>query len=176
MAPEASKPRRPFLFVNSTGPTHISQRDKSTRTSIHRHVMFDIGKARRKQPRNPQFDTVVRLKDGPNQTEATSQLHQKRMVNSSGSGHALESLESAAPHQMLPSTSYYDTILSLVPPFWTQHPVLTLESQWDDDMFSAYGMMLLLQASSNLVGKGKSTVLFYEPSFLKLLHVLFLNS
>lgn len=158
MAPEASKPRRPFLFVNSTGPTHIAQRDKSTRTSIHRHVMVDIGKARRKPPRNPQFETVLVFKDGSNQTKATNQPHQKRMVNSSGPDPALESLESVAPHHTLPPTSYYDTILSLVPPFWTQHPVLTLQNQWDDDMFSAYGMVLLLQTSSNLVGKGKSTL------------------
>lgn len=45
-----------LLFVHSTGPTHVHQRDKVTKTGIRRHIMHDIGKARRKTKRNPQFD------------------------------------------------------------------------------------------------------------------------
>lgn len=36
-----------FLFVHSTGPTHVHRRDTRTKTSIRRHVMRDIGAARR---------------------------------------------------------------------------------------------------------------------------------
>ncbi|MBE7179964.1 MAG: hypothetical protein INR71_01955, partial [Terriglobus roseus] len=40
-----------FLFVNSTATSKQQNDDKQTRTSIRRHIMRDIGRARRKRPR-----------------------------------------------------------------------------------------------------------------------------
>ncbi|SPQ17711.1 5a31956d-f7f6-4cbb-8259-f132d9f87a01 [Thermothielavioides terrestris] len=49
-----SKQQR-LLWVNATEPAGVRRRDKATMTKIRRHVMEDIGKSRRKPPRNPQF-------------------------------------------------------------------------------------------------------------------------
>jgi hypothetical protein len=112
--------------------------------------MVDIGKARRKPPRNPQFDTIVHF---PSHTKQMKQMKQQQ--RSQNPADFETALVSAMPDQSLPPPAYYETFLSLVPPFWDQHPLITLESQWGDDMFSAYGMMLLLRAGSNLANPSK---------------------
>ncbi|KAI0129903.1 hypothetical protein BJ170DRAFT_618034 [Xylariales sp. AK1849] len=164
MVTEAPKRQRPFLFVHSTGPTHVHLRDKTTRTKIHRHVMVEIGKARRKPPRNPQFDAVVHFPDRTKQIKRTEQRQQQQPQDPVDSDTALVSAMSYP--SLLPS-AYYKTLLSLVPPFGVQHPLLTLESQWEDDMFSAYGMMLLLRAGSNLANPNYFTEGFWFPFAFK---------
>jgi hypothetical protein len=153
MATEASRWQRPFLFVHSTGLTRGRSRDKTTRTKIHRHVMVDIGKARRRPPRNPQFDAVVHFPYRTEQIKRTNQPQQPRFQDPAESENALVS---AVRYQSVPPSTYYEALLSLVPSFRDQHPLFTLESQWGDDMFSAYGMMLLLRAGSSLANPSKS--------------------
>ncbi|KAI4165860.1 MAG: hypothetical protein LQ342_000291 [Letrouitia transgressa] len=55
-----SSGKRSLLFVHTNGPTHVN-RDKSVKAKIRRHVMADIGRARRKPPRNPKIDTILHL-------------------------------------------------------------------------------------------------------------------
>ncbi|PTB61856.1 hypothetical protein BBK36DRAFT_1130663 [Trichoderma citrinoviride] len=43
-----------LLFINTTGSARGRPRDAKTKRQIRQHVMRDIGKARRKPPRNPQ--------------------------------------------------------------------------------------------------------------------------
>ena len=45
-----------FLFINSAGPSAGRDQDERTRRRIRRHVMRDIGQARRKTSRNPQYE------------------------------------------------------------------------------------------------------------------------
>ncbi|ETR97008.1 hypothetical protein M419DRAFT_92639 [Trichoderma reesei RUT C-30] len=56
MAPKQDNaPEGPhLLFINSTGSARGRPRDAQTKRQIRQHVMRDIGKARRKPPRNPQ--------------------------------------------------------------------------------------------------------------------------
>jgi hypothetical protein len=99
-----------LLFIHSAGPTHVHQRDKTTTTSIRRHVMHEIGKKRRKTKRNPQFDM-----------------------------------------SMLPITQANQLALEpLARPFWHQDPLTLLEQQWQMDVFSAYGIALLLVEGKRL--------------------------
>lgn len=114
-----------ILFVNSNGPTHV-HRDKSVETKIRRHIMIDIGKARRKPRRNPRITL-----DLPSQ------------------------LEDDAEH----------TTMDISPPFWDQQPLTVLESQWEIDMFSAYGIILMMRESRALATNSMNT--FWFPFALK---------
>ncbi|KAI9151279.1 hypothetical protein HJFPF1_08478 [Paramyrothecium foliicola] len=160
MSTGAPTRQQPFLFVHSTGPTHVHLRDKTTTTKIHRHVMLDIGKKRRKPPSNPQFDAVIHLPEPPKRRKPTKQPQQPQSQD-------LDDVDapsaSVTSYQSWSPSSYYETFLALVPPFWEQHPLLTLESQWEDDMFSAYGMILLLHAGSNLADPNYLTKGFWFP-------------
>lgn len=48
-----------LLFVHTTGPTHVHSRDKATKTKIRRHVMYEIGRSRRRPPRNQEFEVIM---------------------------------------------------------------------------------------------------------------------
>lgn len=121
--------KTPLLFVHTVGPTHVHNRDGKTKSKIRRHIMLDIGRDRRKAPRNPQLDVVLHL---PYDND-----HSEQAAGSQTSRHNDTSME----RPYLPS---------LMRPFWDQHPLDVLESHWDMDVFSAYGIMLMLNEGRNL--------------------------
>jgi hypothetical protein len=125
--------KTPLLFVHTIGPTHVHGRDHETKTKIRQHIMLDIGRERRKTLRNPQLDIVLEF---PNDNNA------EQAIQSEVSRHNDDSID----RRHSPS---------LVRPFWDQHPLDVLESHWDMDAFSAYGIMLMLNEGRNLVSTGE---------------------
>ncbi|KAI0112105.1 hypothetical protein GGR51DRAFT_508062 [Nemania sp. FL0031] len=137
--------KTPLLFVNTIGPTHVHGRDHKTKTKIRQHIMLDIGRERRKTPRNPQLDIVLQLPDHNNAEQA---------AQSEISRHNDDSVL-ARRH-----------VSTLARPFWGQHPLDVLDSHWGMDVFSAYGIMLMLIEGRNLVSAGstgRSTESFIFP-------------
>ncbi|KAI8623506.1 hypothetical protein F5Y19DRAFT_372029 [Xylariaceae sp. FL1651] len=133
--------KTPLLFVHSSGPTHVDGRDNETKTKIRQHIMLSIGRERRKTLRNPQLDIVLQLPNNNNAEQAAqSEISQYN--------------DDSVNRRHLPS---------LVRPFWDQHPLDVLESHWDMDIFSAYGIMLMLNEGRNLVSTERSTESFIFP-------------
>lgn len=144
--------KRSLLFVHSSGPTHVNHRDKSIKTKIRRHIMVDIGRARRKPPRNPKIDNILYL---------PTNLEEER-VDSNGN------VSDKASRNRLIAKSMDDwTVAPLALPFWDQHPLATLEKQCGMDMFSAYGITLVLAEGRNPAGTGER---------ISLVHLLLLPS
>lgn len=131
-----SSGKRSLLFVHTNGPTHVN-RDKSVKAKIRRHVMADIGRARRKPPRNPKIDTILHL---------PTNLEEER-VNSNGNVS-----DKASQNHLTPVSVDDWAIAPLALPSWDQHPLTTLEKQCGMDMFSAYGITLVLAESRNPAG------------------------
>ncbi|KAL9615179.1 MAG: hypothetical protein Q9167_000385 [Letrouitia subvulpina] len=96
--------------------------------------MVDIGRARRKPPRNPKIDTILHL---------PTNLEEER-VDSNGN----VSDKTSRNHLTLASVDDW-AVAPLALPFWDQHPLTTLEKQCGMDMFSAYGITLVLAESRN---------------------------
>ncbi|KAJ3577964.1 hypothetical protein NPX13_g2603 [Xylaria arbuscula] len=139
------KRKPPLLFVHNVGPTHVHGRDHDTKTKIRRHIMADIGRDRRKTPRNPQYDIVLQLPDSQNAEQATGSEVSPRNNDSTD-------------RRNLPP---------LARPFWNQHPLDILDSHWDMDVFSAYGIMLMLSQGRNLASTDRSTESFIFPFAFK---------
>ncbi|KAI1345382.1 hypothetical protein F5Y01DRAFT_300708 [Xylaria sp. FL0043] len=129
------------LFVHTVGPTHVHGRDRETKTRIRQHIMRDIGRGRRKIPQNPQLDIVLEFSNDNDAEQAARPAISRRKDDSIDRRH-------------LPS---------LVRPFWDQHPLDVLESQWDMDMFSAYGIMWMLNEGRNLASTDSSIESFIFP-------------
>lgn len=124
---------QPFLYVDCNVPTRVRRHDKVLERNIRRHVMVDIGKARRKPPRNPQFDLKMPL------SHADETIGEKcRDPNDSAKSYRRPWPES-----------------QLMRPFWDQHPLTVLEQQWGMDEFSAYGIILLMKMRKNPEGTGE---------------------
>ncbi|KAI1320135.1 hypothetical protein F5Y16DRAFT_390287 [Xylariaceae sp. FL0255] len=126
--PDNRRPDTSLLFVHNSGPTHVHGRDRRTNTNIRQHIMRDIGRQRRRRLRNPQLDVVLALPDD----------------SSAG--------QSATSESNLRSTKPVENryLAHIARPFWDQHPLSVLESQWGMDMFSAYGIMFMLHSGRNL--------------------------
>ncbi|KAJ8128841.1 hypothetical protein O1611_g4790 [Lasiodiplodia mahajangana] len=135
------KKKTPLLFVHSSGPSHVHGRDHETKSKIRQHIMLDIGRERRKAPRNPQLDLVLQFPDNNNAEQAAQSETSRHNDDSVDRGH-------------LPS---------LMRPFWDQHPLDVIESYWGMDAFSAYGIMLMLKEGRNLVSADRSTESFIFP-------------
>lgn len=131
--------KRPLLFVHSNGPTH--RRDKAVKTNIRRHVMVDIGRARRKPARNPTTDSLLLL---PENVEEEIE-HVNNFNNNSNA-----SVGNETGRVPLISAAVAVVPLELERPFWDyQHPLAILERERAMDMFSAYGITLMMAEGRN---------------------------
>ncbi|KAI3321689.1 hypothetical protein HD806DRAFT_501744 [Xylariaceae sp. AK1471] len=133
--------KTPLLFVHTIGPTHVHGRDHETKTKIRQHIMLDIGRERRKTLRNPQLDIVLQFPNDDNAEQAAQSEISRHNDDSIDRRHSP----------------------SLVRPFWDQHPLDVLENHWGMDVFSAYGIMLMLNKGRNLVSTDRSTASFVFP-------------
>ncbi|KAL2802445.1 hypothetical protein BJX63DRAFT_437861 [Aspergillus granulosus] len=135
---------KPFLFVHSSGPTHVYRRDEQVKTDIRRHIMVGIGKARRKPLRNPKIDVLMQ-------------------PLSDREGHHLESEK--ARRDRLPNETIMDGQLPGSPrfPFWDQNPLVVLERCWGMDMFSAYGIAFVVNEGRRRTTKGDVAGGFWFP-------------
>jgi len=121
---------QPLLFVNLNGPTRVRRRDRVLDSNIRRHIMVDIGRARRKPPRNPQFDFIVPLP--PTGTTTKEKCRDPNVSAKTNQHHWPEA--------------------HLVRPFWDQQPLTVLNQQWEMDKFSAYGIILMMTLRKNPEG------------------------
>ncbi|KAL4866853.1 hypothetical protein BDV12DRAFT_198827 [Aspergillus spectabilis] len=139
--------KRPFLFVNSNGPTHMHRRDEAVKTDIRRHIMVDIGRARRKPPRNPKLDVRMRPLTGAQVQDLKLRRSTKTRKEKPAS--------SASDHDQ--------SLVSPMAPFWDQHPLVVLEKHWEMGMFSAYGIALILSEGKNRRAKDDLASGFWFP-------------
>ncbi|KAL2845525.1 hypothetical protein BJX68DRAFT_269054 [Aspergillus pseudodeflectus] len=129
---------KPLLFVHSSGPTHAHQRDEAVKTKIRQHIMADIGRARRKRPRNPKVEVVM-------QPWSDADVD-RRELPKTGHNHKAHG-RCTRCHCQPPANS--SATASPVFPFWSQNPLVTLERHWGMDMFSAYGIAFVMNEGAN---------------------------
>ena len=126
----------PQIWAN---PSYLSTREDqpmcieiSRSRPLRRHIMIDIGKARRKPARNAKVP--IHLPSHANDAEEDDDDEKHTSVD-------------------------------LQAPFWDQQPLTVLERQWEMDMFSAYGIILMMRESRALATKSMNT--FWFPFALK---------
>ena len=154
MDQEALKKRLLFVHADVHKPVN-QQRARSKRLDkeIRRHLMVDIGRARRKPPRAPQYDTHVwslsRTSASPNYADPTDMwatLGSKRPQDPSNDNIAAEEgSQITAP------------FIATSP--WL-HALSVFEREWGEDSFSAYGFTLIMVAGNNATKACKLAGLF----------------
>ncbi|KAL7905801.1 hypothetical protein GGI35DRAFT_123250 [Trichoderma velutinum] len=137
-----SGPSSNLLFINSTESARGKPRDSQTKRQIRQHVMRDIGKARRKPPRNPQVKLRVRSAEPAAESSSSSSLTAPTNTEAAdtGAGQLIP-----LPQSQRQQSQYGNEPRPLPPlarPFWDQHPLAVLEVSWGMDAFAAYGLAL----------------------------------
>ncbi|KAL4793084.1 hypothetical protein BDV19DRAFT_391525 [Aspergillus venezuelensis] len=125
-----------FLFIHNDGLNDTNYQNEKVKRDIRRHVMLDIGRARRKPRRNAPVAVGARPR-----------------ISSTKDGN---SRDSAAHADSKPAPSSFETDGKTIPPerpFWDQHPLVMLERQWEMDTFSAYGIAFVISEGRHLVSK-----------------------
>ena len=115
-----------FLFVNSTGPSAGRGQDERTRRRIRRHVMRDVGYARRKTSRNPQFELALDAPVRPASQRAPS-------------GDPRAAALARLPVEQTAQGGYSP----LIRPFWERDPFVVMDEYLGMDAFAAYGFALV---------------------------------
>ncbi|KAJ0425358.1 hypothetical protein BJY00DRAFT_308106 [Aspergillus carlsbadensis] len=137
---------KPLLFVHSNGPTHAHQRDEVVKTKIRQHIMADIGRARRKRPRNPKIEVVMQpLSDADVLVDCREVAKTRREARANTTC-------TKCRHEYYPTA---DAVASPVFPFWSQNPLVILERHWGMDMFSAYGIAFVINEGANRRSRSK---------------------
>ncbi|KAL6862107.1 hypothetical protein J3F83DRAFT_746727 [Trichoderma novae-zelandiae] len=180
--PPSSGPQ--LLFINSTGSARGRPGDAKTKRQIRQHVMRDIGRARRKPPRNPQVKLRVRSAAAeaaeeaeaeasgaassaaaavPAKSAASASSPLSTSSSSSSSRTQTETRPRPQTHvQLLHAPSQYTCGTPVHPlspitrPFWDQHPLAILEQTWGMDAFAAYGLALAVSWNSSVKDSCKS--------------------
>ena len=117
-----------FLFINSAGPSAGRGQDERTRRRIRRHVMRDVGYARRKTSRNPQFDLALDPPVRPASQRAPL-----------GDPRAATPARLPAPAEQTAQRGYSP----LIRPFWERDPFVVMDEYLGMDAFAAYGFALV---------------------------------
>lgn len=137
-----SEPSSNLLFINSTESARGKPRDSQTKRQIRQHVMRDIGKARRKPPRNPQVKLRVRSAEPATESSSSSSFSAPTNTGATDPG---ESQLIPLPQSQQQQSQYGNRKQSLPPlprPFWDQHPLALMQNSWGMDAFAAYGLAL----------------------------------
>ncbi|KAL7955390.1 hypothetical protein V8C34DRAFT_291647 [Trichoderma compactum] len=138
-----SGPSSNLLFINSTESARGTPRDSQTKRQIRQHVMRDIGKARRKPPRNPQVKLRVRSAEpAAESSSSSSSLAAPTNTQATDPG---ESQLIPLPQSQQQQSQHGNKQRSLPPlprPFWDQHPLALMQNSWGMDAFAAYGLAL----------------------------------
>ncbi|KAH0490226.1 hypothetical protein TgHK011_001705 [Trichoderma gracile] len=168
--PPSDGPR--LLFINSTDSARGRPRDAKTKRQIRQHVMRDIGKARRKPPRNPQVKLRMRSAAAEAATEAakatmsvsspssTSPISSSSQTQSEIRGQTEAQLQLQSQPQHDACGTPVQPLPPLTRPFWDQHPLAILERNWAMDAFAAYGLALAVAWNSSLRDSYKSRFWF----------------
>ncbi|KIA75682.1 hypothetical protein HK57_00543 [Aspergillus ustus] len=145
----------PFLFVHSTGPTHVHRRDETVKTEIRRHIMVDIGRARRKTPRNPTVEMVMQQPLSSGAGIRSANMNRRRYREDHRQQQQHQQVISSRIKKMKddPRASF---LTAPEHPFWDQHPLVVLERQWEMDMFSAYGIAFVVSEGRRRMGRSNN--------------------
>ncbi|KAK5996239.1 hypothetical protein PT974_04671 [Cladobotryum mycophilum] len=144
---EEANPNLNLLFVNSTGPAPGHSRNETTKRRIRQHVMRDIGKSRRKPPRNPQIQLSMQ--------SSTSHIKQISIASLFPPTSPPEEQTSSGIQPPPPLSQSVTDLQLLSPPrpFWDQHPLALMEINWAMDAFAAYGLALAVNWEKSLRGR-----------------------
>lgn len=116
-------------------------------TEVRRHVMLEIGKARRKPPKAPQYDTHVwslpKISETPTATDRTG---------------SWATQDKDLPHHpendsLAPEGSSQSALTIAAPP--SLYALSVFEREWGEDSFSAYGFNLIMVAGYNEIASCK---------------------
>ncbi|KAF4446397.1 hypothetical protein F53441_9965 [Fusarium austroafricanum] len=146
---EPPKKRR-LLFVDTNGGDFASRpnRKKLMDSRVRRHVMVDIGKSRRKPSKDRQFVTLLW------QTQRNTHSNED-----SKSGND-DNLQALAKDFVAPDTAAFVAPYAIPRISYT---LSTLEKEWGEDSFSAYGFTLIMAVGKNSMGPTHSTDTFWFP-------------
>ncbi|KAG7419129.1 hypothetical protein Forpe1208_v002390 [Fusarium oxysporum f. sp. rapae] len=131
--------KKSLLFVNANQTNFPSHRNhhKSIDSEVRRHVMRDIGEARRKPPKDRQFVTLTW------QTRKNINTQESPKSRYYGNPKTPEECQTA-----LDMTSPYSTTPII-------HALAVFEKEWGEDSFSAYGFTLIMATGKNAMRTGK---------------------
>ncbi|KAF5564359.1 hypothetical protein FPHYL_4783 [Fusarium phyllophilum] len=137
---EEPQERKSLLFVNANQANFPSRRSNrnSIDSEVRRHVMRDIGKARRKPSKDPHFVTLT----WQTQKHTGKQQNPKRRHY----GH----LKTPEEYQVTISTP-------------TLYALAVFEREWGEDSFSAYGFTLIMTTGKNVMSGTYLTNAFWSP-------------
>ncbi|KAL7940932.1 hypothetical protein V8C42DRAFT_202939 [Trichoderma barbatum] len=162
-------PSSNLLFINSTGSARGRSWDAATKRQIRQHVMRDIGKARRKPPRNPQVKLDVRsvasaAESSSSPTSAAAVAPPAYTNADTGMSQLIPLPQPQPPSQSHRQQARYarepPQLPPLTRPFWDQHPLAVMELTWGMDAFAAYGLALAVSWDKSLSKSCKSRFWF----------------
>ncbi|KAF5628177.1 uncharacterized protein FTJAE_8929 [Fusarium tjaetaba] len=132
--------KKSLLFVNANQSNFPSRRNnhKSIDSEVRRHVMLDIGKARRKPSKDRQFVTLTW------QTQKHTGKHESPKSRQCGHSKTLEESQ---------VTIYTPTLYALA----------VFEREWGEDSFSAYGFTLIMTTGKNAMSGTYLANTFWSP-------------
>ncbi|KAF4480064.1 hypothetical protein FAGAP_12209 [Fusarium agapanthi] len=137
---EEPQEKTSLLFVNANQTNFPSRRNKlkSIDSEVRRHVMLDIGRARRKPSKDRQFATLTW------QTE--KHTGKQESPRSRQYGHS----KTPAECQVTTSTP-------------TLYALAVFEKEWGEDSFSAYGFTLIMTTGKNATSGTYLANTFWSP-------------
>ncbi|POS76934.1 hypothetical protein DHEL01_v204659 [Diaporthe helianthi] len=158
---EAPPNRRLLLFLNADSRNFTTQRrtrDKSLDSKVRRHVMVDIGKSRRKPSKSRQFDSILWSAVETSELVSSAPGDDDSTAASGDAEHSQVSVKDLVVPEtaMQYSTSHSTKALTL-------HALYAFEKEWGEDMFSAYGLTLIMVAGRNAMRSPCSTDTFWFP-------------
>lgn len=121
-----------LLFINTNEKDFHPDRNrhKSTDSEVRRHVMRDIGRARRKPSKDLQFVTLT--------WQTQKHAYKQESPKSRQCGHQ----KTPEEYQVIRSTPTLDTLA-------------VFEREWGEDSFSAYGFTLIMTIGKNAMSGSK---------------------
>ncbi|KAF5607886.1 uncharacterized protein FSUBG_4988 [Fusarium subglutinans] len=137
---EEPQEKKSLLFVNANQTTFPSSRNKhkSIDSEVRRHVMLDIGRARRKPSKDRQFTTLTW------QTEK----------------HTCKQ-EGPKDRQFGHSKTLDESQVTISTP--SLYALAVFEQEWGEDSFSAYGFTLIMTTGKNAMSGTNLANAFWSP-------------
>ncbi|KAM7215031.1 hypothetical protein V8F06_009557 [Rhypophila decipiens] len=152
-----------FLPLDIRDPTRTTRRrtrSKSLDYKVRHHVMVNIGKSRRKPPKEPQFVTLEWSLAESSGLGAPLSVGQGDHSTSHDVDH--HHLHVPTNDLVVPETvAKYTTLSARTVPII--HALSIFEKEWGEDWFSAYGFALIMVAGRNALCSTSSTNTFWFP-------------
>ncbi|KAF5712863.1 hypothetical protein FMUND_8141 [Fusarium mundagurra] len=137
---EEPREKKSLLFVNTNQTNFPSRRnnDKSIDSEVRRHVMRDIGKARRRPSKDRQFVTLT--------WQTQKHTYKQESTKSRDYDH---------------SKTLEESQVTINTP--TLYALAVFEREWGEDSFSAYGFTLIMTTGKNAMSDTYLANTFWSP-------------